>query len=163
MVRYRTACIAKKRAVGGGSPRPRAPGGGGAHSAGCCEHRLRRHAHSVCIRAVPSVAQASWTCSTASRYNQSTTIKGTRPLLPRAAPLAARAYPWPCERSRPPHMPIVKPGPAVRTCWHHARSVCAFADRQVLPLPGHSQDQLQTRWRLVRAHGPRDDPEREPS
>ena len=46
----------------GGSQRPRGPGppgGGGAHSTGCCEHRLRRHAHSVCIRAVPSCAQAS--------------------------------------------------------------------------------------------------------
>ena len=45
----------------GGSQRPRGPGppgGGGAHSTGCCEHRLRRHAHSVCIRAVPPCAQA---------------------------------------------------------------------------------------------------------
>ena len=41
------------------------------------------------------------------------TIKGTRHLLLRAAPLAARAmHPRPCERSRPPHMPIVESGPA---------------------------------------------------
>jgi len=68
-LRYSPAWPAKKRPVGvcpyifrGGSQRPRGPGppgGGGAHSTGCCEHRLRRHAHSVCIRAVPSCAQAS--------------------------------------------------------------------------------------------------------
>ena len=146
----------KASTFGGGSPRPHAPGGGGAHSAGC-EHRLRHHAHSVCI-SCRALVRAGLFGLVPQHLDISTTIKGTRPLLPRAAPLEGRACPWPCERSRLPRMPIVKLRPAFLIGIMLVAYARSLTDESFL-CQVTGKDQLQTRWQLVRAHGP----EREPS